>query len=127
MSLFSAEHLRSVALDPNTPGALEAPPAAPGFTRILLLAGAQLADFAVIAASGLAIYYAHVIKQIGSQPIYYLLSFGVALISSVAFYLLQSYGVPTLRRPMIQLFRMSGAWTFIFAALIALVFFAKLD
>jgi Undecaprenyl-phosphate glucose phosphotransferase len=51
----------------------------------------------------------------------------MALIAVVAFHMLQSYSVPALRRPINQLFRMSGAWAFIFAALIALVFFAKLD
>ena len=131
MSLFSVEQMRSVPLDPNSPAAapaaVEAPPAAPAYARILLLAGAQIADFAVVSGVGLAIYGAHVIKQIGTQPIYYLLSFGVALIASVSFFLLQSYALPTLRRPISQLFRMSGAWTLIFAALIALVFFAKLD
>ena len=98
-----------------------------GHSRILLVAGAEAFDFALIAAIGLALYHGHVVQQIGSQPIYYLLSFGVALISTLAFYLLQSYSVPALRRPINQLFRISGAWTCVFAALIALVFFAKLD
>ncbi len=81
----------------------------------------------LIAGIGLGLYHAHVVQQIGSQPIYYLLSFGMALICVVAFYLLQSYSVSSLRRPINQLFRISGAWTGVFAALIALVFFARLD
>ena len=98
-----------------------------GHSRILLVAGAEAFDFALIAAIGLALYHGHVVQQIGSQPVYYLLSSGVALICTIAFYLLQSYSVPALRRPINQLFRMSGAWTVVFAALIALVFFARLD
>ena len=66
-------------------------------------------------------------RQIGAQPIYFLLSLGMALINVIAFQMLQGYSVPALRRPINALFRISGAWTFIFAALIALVFFAKLD
>ena len=131
MSLFSADQLRSVQLEPKAEAAeaslVQAPPAAPNYSRILLVGGAQAADFVLVAVTGLALYHAHVVKQIGSQPIYYLLSFGVALICSASFYLLEGYSVPTLRRPISQLFRMSGAWTAIFAALIALVFFAKLD
>ncbi len=126
MSWLSARPADNVEPQPNPTAEGEAS-AAPGYTRILLLAGAQVLDFALIAATGLALYEAHVVRQIGAQPVYYLLAFGLAIINSIAFYMLQSYSVPALRRPINQLFRMSGAWTFIFAALIALVFFAKLD
>jgi Undecaprenyl-phosphate glucose phosphotransferase len=101
--------------------------AASGYTRVLLSACAQALDFAVIAATGIGLYEAHVLEQIGTQPIYFLMSGGVALISVIAFHMLQSYGVTAMRRPISQLFRMSGAWTVIFAALVAIVFFARLD
>jgi len=124
MSLFSADRAQDIALEPD---AQAFSPAPPGYSRVLLVAAAEALDFAIVAAIGLALYHIHVVQQIGSQPIYYLLSFGVALICTIAFYLLQSYSVPALRRPINQLFRMSGAWTVVFAALIALVFFARLD
>ncbi len=133
MSLFSAGHLRNIQLDPNradTRDSTSPPgeaPVAPRYSRILLVACAQALDFALICATALVLYKAHVIQQIGAQPIYYLLAFGVAVIAAIAFHLLQSYSVSALRRPITQLFRMSGAWTVIFAALIAIVFFAKLD
>ena len=133
MSLFSADQLRNIQLDRKpddepepTPAAAEAP-AAPRYSRILLVGSAQALDFALVSATAIALYQAHVVRQIGTQPIYYMLAFGVALIAGIAFHLLQSYSVAALRRPINQLFRMSGAWTLIFAALIAIVFFAKLD
>jgi Undecaprenyl-phosphate glucose phosphotransferase len=134
MGLFSAEQLRSLEVDKRPDAgpaktAAEAPAqaGAPAYARILLVVAAQALDFALIAVTGLALYWAHVIAQIGSQPLYFLMGFVVAAISVVAFHLMQSYSVSALRRPINQLFRMSGAWLAIFAALIALVFFAKLD
>jgi Undecaprenyl-phosphate glucose phosphotransferase len=117
MTFFSAQSLR------DRDGA-----AAPAtYSRVLLIAGAQAFEFALVAGSGLAVYLAYVARQIGAQPIYYLLSLGMAAIAVVAFNSLQSYSIPALRRPINQLFRMSGAWAFLFAGLISLVFFAKLD
>jgi Undecaprenyl-phosphate glucose phosphotransferase len=129
MSLFSADDLRGMEIERPQPPQDKAPEgaAAPGYTRVLLVAGAQALDFALISATGLALYEAHVVRQIGAQPIYFLLAFGVALLNVAAFTMQQCYGVAALRRPIGQLFRMSGAWAFIFAALIALAFFAKLD
>jgi Undecaprenyl-phosphate glucose phosphotransferase len=130
MSLLSADRLHEAEAqaqaEPEAPVEAAVSPA-PGYSRILLVAGAEAFDFALIAGIGLALYHAHVVQQIGAQPIYYLLSFGVATIGTIIFYMLQSYSVPALRRPINQLFRISGAWTGVFAALIALVFFAKLD
>ncbi len=133
MSLFSADQLRNIQIDPKPADARDQSlppaeaPAAPRYSRILLVASAQALDFGLICATALALYKAHVVQQIGAQPIYYLLAFGVALIACIAFHLLQSYSVSALRRPIAQLFRLSGAWTVIFAGLIAIVFFAKLD
>jgi Undecaprenyl-phosphate glucose phosphotransferase len=131
MSMFSARDMRDVEVErqPPTHAAFpqeDAPPP-PGYSRILLVACAQTLEFALISGTGLALYQAHVVRQIGAQPIYLLLAFGLATINVIAFQMLQSYTVPALRRPLNQLFRMSGAWTFVFAGLIALVFFAKLD
>jgi len=125
MSLHSVKSPRGVEQQREPPPGEPAPQSA--YSRILLVLTAQAFDFAIIAATGLALYQAHVVKQIGSRPIYLLLALGVALINVIAFNILQSYRVPALRRPINQLFRMSGAWTVIFAALIAVVFFARLD
>jgi Undecaprenyl-phosphate glucose phosphotransferase len=130
MSLFSAGQLRERPRDPKPEAPAQPQPeagSAPGYSRILLLLAVQSLEFVMIAASGLAIYEAHVVQQIGPQPLYYSVTMGVALLDVFAFHLLHSYAVPALRRPINQLFRMSGAWTITFAALIALVFFAKLD
>ncbi len=126
MSLFSADQLRSVEAPATTEGAAFAPPA-PGHARVLLLGLAHAVDVVLIAGVGLALCRAYVGRAEGTHPVYYLLAFGMALLSAVAFHMLQSYSVPALRRPVGQLMRMSGAWTMAFAALIALVFFARLD
>ena len=102
MSLFSAGRAHDVTLEPD---ALASSPAPPGYSRVLLVAAAEALDFAIVTAIGVALYHVHVVQQIGSQPVYYLLSSGVALICTIAFYLLQSYSVPALRRPINQLFR----------------------
>ena len=125
MALISADRV-SLEPPPNSATADAAAPAH-GYSRVLLLAAAQAVDFTLIAGIGLALYQLHVVRQIGAQPIYYLLCLGMALIIVIAFHVLQSYSVPALRRPINQLFRISGAWAFTFAALITLVFFAKLD
>ncbi len=129
MSLFSAGQLRGSPSDPNGSAARLRPQAdsGPGYARILLLLAAQALEFLMIAGSGLAIYEAHVVQQIGPQPLYYSVTMAVALLDVFVFHLIHSYSIPALRRPINQLFRMSGAWTITFAGLIALVFFAKLD
>jgi Undecaprenyl-phosphate glucose phosphotransferase len=136
MSMFPAGELRGLESDPNPvpegPAARRPPEAAearsaPGYARILLLLAVQSLEFLMIAGCGLAIYEAHVVQQIGPQPLYYSVTMAVAFLDVFIFHLLHSYSVPALRRPINQLFRMSGAWTITFAALIALVFFAKLD
>ena len=126
MSLYSVNPPHGAEEERKPPPQGEAAPQS-AYSRIMLVLSAQAFDFALIAGTGLALYQAHVIKQIGSQPIYLLLALGVALISVIAFNMLQSYRVPAMRRPISQLFRMSGAWAVIFAALIAVVFFARLD
>ncbi len=127
MSQFSANPSSPLEARRMPPPVAPSLDAAPGYSRILLTGSAQALDFSLVAGVGLALYQAYVARQIGAQPIYFLLSFGMALINVVAFHMLQSYSVPALRRPINQLFRMSGAWTLAFAALIAVVFFAKLD
>jgi Undecaprenyl-phosphate glucose phosphotransferase len=128
MSLFSAGQLRSVEISAKSaPDETRFAPPAPGHARVLLLGLAHTVDVMLIASVGLALCWAYVGRGDGTHPVYYLLAFGMALINAVAFHMLQSYSIPALRRPVGQLMRMSGAWTMAFAALIALVFFARLD
>ena len=127
MSLFSADQLRALPSEPRPQGETTVPPAAPAHARVLLLGLAHVADFAAVLGVGVAIDAAYVKPASGSHGVYYLLAFGMATICAVAFHMLQSYSVPALRRPGLQLFRMSGAWTIAFAALIALVFFGRLE
>jgi len=127
MSLFSADHLRRVGVDAPPQGEQSFAPAAPGHARILLLGLAHLTDFGLIAGAGVAIHAAYVSPLNGTLGEYYLLSFGMALLNAIAFHILQSYTIAALRRPVSQLFRMSSAWTILFAALIALVFFGRLE
>ena len=126
MSLFSADQLRGVAAPSSGEGAAFAPPAS-GHARIVLLGLAHVLDVALIAAVGLALSWVYVAHGPATHPVYYLLAFGMALISAAMFHMLPSYTIPALRRPVSQLLRMSGAWTLAFAALIALVFFARLE
>jgi Undecaprenyl-phosphate glucose phosphotransferase len=127
MSLFSADQIRRVGLEARPQGENNFAPAAPGHARVLLLGLSHLADFLLIAGAGVAIHAAYVNPLNGTLTVYYLLSFGMALLNAIAFHMLQSYTVAALRRPVSQLVRMSGAWTIAFAALIALVFFGRLE
>ena len=125
MGLFSADQLRAVEVETralSTESAatnelqterlreLGADRAATPSMRFLLIAAVQAIEFLALTLSGLAYYHFHVTPQIGPQPLYYLLTSGVALLSLIAFHSLQSYSIPALRRPVNQLFRMSGAW-----------------
>jgi Undecaprenyl-phosphate glucose phosphotransferase len=127
MSLFSADQIRRLGLEARPQGENNFAPAAPGHARVLLLGLSHLADFLLIGGAGVAIHAAYVNPLNGTLTVYYLLSFGMALLNAIAFHMLQSYTVAALRRPVSQLFRMSGAWTIAFAALIALVFFGRLE
>jgi Undecaprenyl-phosphate glucose phosphotransferase len=138
MAIFSANQLRAVDVRPRSRGEggganaelikqLAAEAARPAFSRVVLMGVVRALEFALIFLSGIALYLEHVAPQIGPQPIYYALCFFVALLTVLIFQTLQSYTLPTCRRPVKHLFRMFGGWTAIFAGLLATVFFLKID
>jgi Undecaprenyl-phosphate glucose phosphotransferase len=140
MALFSAQQLRSVdirAPAPREPAdtppshdllhALAAEGARPAYSRVVFVGIVRTIEFSLLLMSGLGLYLFHVAPQIGPRPVYYFLSVAVALLAVLTFQTLQSYTLPTFRRPIRQIFRMCGGWLAIFAVLLATVFFAKLE
>ena len=144
MALFSAEQLRTLdagapeprssegSLDHSHGEALYKAVAAegsrPAYSRVVFTGIVRTLEFVLMAAPGAALYWLHVAGQAGANTVFYLvMSFIVPLVSVMAFQTLHAYTVPNFRRPFASLLHMSGALIAIFAALLALVFFAKVQ
>ena len=106
---------------------LAAEPTKAAYSIVVLAGLVRAAEWAAIIASGLAPYYAYIVRQNGSQPLYYFVTLTVATLSILIFQTLHCYTTQAFRHPTGQLFRMTGAWVLVFLALFATVFFLKGD
>ena len=138
MALFSADQLRSI--DPgeaprqgaSRPHAalldkLTAEAARPAYSRVVVVGAVRGIEFGMLLLTGLALFHLHVVDDAPKWPIYYLTSVGISMLAILVFQTLQSYTVPTFRRPVRQLFRMAGGWCAIFFIAFAAMFFLKAD
>ena len=106
---------------------LAAEPARPALSRVVFVGAVRAVEFALLLATGSALYYVYVVRRVGPQAIYYPTLLCVAALAILAFQSSQGYGVSAFRRPIRSLFRMSGAWAAIFLGLSAVIFLLKLD
>ena len=138
MALFSADQLRSI--DPSEaprqgasrPHAalldkLTAEAARPAYSRVVVVGAVRGIEFGMLLLTGLALFHLHVVDDAPMWPIYYLTSVGISMLAILGFQTLQSYTVPTFRRPVRQLFRMAAGWCAIFFIALAAMFFLKAD
>ncbi|MGD1036862.1 MAG: undecaprenyl-phosphate glucose phosphotransferase, partial [Roseiarcus sp.] len=102
-------------------------PASPAYSRVVIAGVARAIESALIALTGLAVYFAYVVRNVGQQPGYFPLIVVVAALSMVAFQSLHGYAALAYRHPVRQMFRISGAWALVFLAVFAAMFFLKLD
>jgi len=106
---------------------LAAEPLSPVYSRVVIAGVARAIECALIALTGMAVYFAYVVRDIGPQPGYFPVIVAIAALSIVAFQSLQSYTVPAFRRPLRQMFRIAAGWALAFLTVFAAMFFLKLD
>jgi Undecaprenyl-phosphate glucose phosphotransferase len=106
---------------------IAAEPVRPAMSAIVLGGTVRIAEFVLLAAIGLAIYFYYVFPDEGflwRYVISALLASGAAI---VAFQIADTYDVPALRRPISSFARLTVAWTAIFLFAFALQFFFRLE
>jgi Undecaprenyl-phosphate glucose phosphotransferase len=106
---------------------LAAEPLSPVYSRVVIAGLARAFESALIALTGMAVYFAYVVRNIGQQPGYFPVIVAVAALAVVAFQSLQSYSLPAFRRPMRQMLRIAAGWALVFLTIFAAMFFLKLD
>ena len=139
MAAFSARDMRKGAAPARHPQRsasranaaalrqLAAEPLSPVYSRVVIAGAARAIECALIALTGMAVYFAYVVRDIGQQPGYFPLIVAVAALSIVAFQSLQSYAVPAFRCPARQMLRIAAGWALVFLTVSAAMFFLKLD
>src|SRR3954469_6750041 len=95
----------------------------------IVLAGfVRMAEFALIAVTGIVIYFAYVFPQYGQVfDLYYVgTALGVATLAVIAFQVVDIYHIHAFRRPGNQLAKLTVAWCLVFLSFVAVMFFARL-
>jgi len=139
MAAFSARQLRQVDASPSprTPESpddelkrlrrVAAEPAAPAVSRVVIAGVVRAIETALIVATGVAIYFLYIVRNVGAQPGYLAVTIGVAAMAIVVFQSLRVFSAPAFRNPSRALFRIAGGWTLAFLVVFAGMFFLKLD
>jgi len=94
----------------------------------IVLAGfVRIAEFALVALIGVAIYFAYVYPQFATFDLYYVgTALGVASLAVNAFQVVDIYHLHAFRRPGNQLAKLTVAWSLVFLSCVAVMFFARL-
>jgi Undecaprenyl-phosphate glucose phosphotransferase len=135
MAAFSARQLRSPPTrKPEAPGddierlrRAAAEPATPGVSRVVIAGIVRAIETALIVATGAAIYFVYIVRNVGAQPGYLAVTIGVAAMAIVIFQSLHVFSAPAFRNPSRALSRIAGGWTAAFLVVFAGMFFLKLD
>jgi Undecaprenyl-phosphate glucose phosphotransferase len=139
MSVYSAKDLRKIPVPQagrkrRTPPAnlallrrLAAEDAPAAYSRVVIVGAARVLEAALIAASGMVVYFAYVVPHVGQQPGYFATMVLVAALSIVLFQSLQTYTAPAFRHPDGASPRVAAGWTLAFLAAFTTMFFLKLD
>ena len=114
-----AKTLRDAAI------AAVAQPIASAWSPIVVAGIVRMAEFALIAAVGLAIYVGYVVPNEGFEWRYIGAIFGIAALAMLAFQAADIYQVQAFRGYEKQYFRLASAWSVVFLLAISMTFFAK--
>jgi hypothetical protein len=85
------------------------------------------AEWLVIAAAGVIPYAAHVVPNVGPQPLYFAIIGLAATLATVIFHAQRFYTSLAFRRPVGACLQMAGVWTLLVLAFTATVFALKAD
>lgn len=85
----------------------------------------RIVEFVTITGIGLAVYFAYVVPMDGVKTFYLLTCFLGGVLALIALQAVDSYQVSSLRTSILQLGRVLGAWTAVFAILALLAFFSR--
>jgi Undecaprenyl-phosphate glucose phosphotransferase len=125
------------AARPATPGvkARELPAAArlaaarthaPAYSPVVLAGFVRLFELALMAAIGVAIYFAYVVPAEGLHWYYLITVIGIAALAVLLFQAVDVYHVQAFRSPSGECTRMLIAWSLLFLVVTAIAFFARL-
>jgi Undecaprenyl-phosphate glucose phosphotransferase len=131
----SVEEKRARADDPASPRAgaaclaeiaADATPTR-SYSPIVLTGLVRIVEFLLIVGTGFAVHRLHVAPQWGYGAHYFVVIPGMALLAALAMQALDLYTPSAFRAPIGQGKKLAAAWTFVFLAALAAVFFLKLD
>jgi len=111
-------------LSPEALAAVSSPAAAP-ISPIVLAGFVRMAEFALILAVGMAVYFAYLPAGNGLLWHYLGATLAVAVLSMLAFQIADIYQVQAFRGHEKQFMRLAAAWSVVFLIVIGLSFFAK--
>jgi Undecaprenyl-phosphate glucose phosphotransferase len=106
---------------------IAARPVAPAVSQVVLAGIVRLADFFVLGALGLAVYFAYVGRDESLVWPYFWATLIVSTAAILAFQAAELYDVAEMRTRVQQLGRLALAWTVVFLLAFAFAFFAKFD
>ena len=100
----------------------------PAFSPIVVAGMVRAVEFVLIAAVGIATYFAYVYNAYGHVFDWYYIAtaFAVAGLAMITFQAADIYQVQAFRNPVSQCARLTMAWSIVFLVLVAAVFFAQL-
>ncbi|MBX6329329.1 MAG: undecaprenyl-phosphate glucose phosphotransferase [Pseudolabrys sp.] len=111
-------------LAPEALAAVSSPAASP-ISPIVLAGFVRVAEFALIVAVGMAIYFAYLPAGNGMLWHYVGATLTIAVLSMLAFQVADIYQVQAFRGHEKQFMRLAAAWSVVFSIVIGLSFFAK--
>ena len=106
---------------------LAAEPVKSAYSPIVVAGLVRAVEFILIVLTGSLIHQFYVAAYVGYQPSYFIVTPTVAILSVLAFQVLQTYNLAAFRQPVRQVFRLAGGWAFVFLVVFAALFFLKLD
>ncbi len=100
-------------------------PTATAWSPIVVAGVVRMAEFALIAAVGLAVYVSYVVPMEGFEWRYIGAILGIAVLAMLAFQTADIYQVQAFRGYEKQYFRLASAWSVVLLLVISVSFFAK--
>jgi Undecaprenyl-phosphate glucose phosphotransferase len=97
-----------------------------GYSPIVIAGAVRIADFVLLSAVGIALYFGYVTPLAGFHREYVVAIFGMTTTAVICFQAADIYEVEVFRGQLRQMTRMISSWTFVFLLFIGASFFAKL-
>ncbi|MBL8590490.1 MAG: undecaprenyl-phosphate glucose phosphotransferase [Methylobacteriaceae bacterium] len=99
----------------------------PAYSPIVVAGLVRLLDFTVATAVGFLLHHLYVVPAVGFDIAYAFVIPAIAGLAMLAFEAVDVTHVGAFRQPVSQGLKLAGAWTIVFLATLAVIFFAKLD